>query len=62
MGELDNARRGELLRQGTRMAMEDIAIIPLHNQVNIWAMRRGLQHEARVDEYTRPQDVRPAAR
>ena len=44
-----------------RMAAEDVAVIPLHIQTNIWAMRRTLQHSARVDELTRAQDVRPAA-
>jgi peptide/nickel transport system substrate-binding protein len=60
MVELDNERREELLRQATRVAMSDVAIIPLHIQTNIWAMRRGLQHEARADELTRAQDIRPA--
>ena len=62
MAELDDNRRATLLREATVMAMEDVGIIPLHNQMNIWAMRRGLAHEARVDEYTRAQDLRPAPR
>ncbi len=60
MVELDNPRRETLLREATQMAMDDVGIIPLHIQTNIWAMRRGLQHEARADELTRAQDVRPA--
>jgi peptide/nickel transport system substrate-binding protein len=44
-----------------RIAAEDVAIIPLHIQTNIWAMKRTLTHSARVDELTRAQDVRPAA-
>ena len=58
--ELDDARREALLREATLLAMRDVAMIPTHLQVNIWAMRRGLVHEARTDERTRPQDVRPA--
>jgi peptide/nickel transport system substrate-binding protein len=42
------------------MAAEDVAVIPLHIQTNIWAMRRNLTHLPRVDELTRAQDVRPA--
>ena len=61
LGELDDARREKILQDAQRMAFEDVAIIPLHIQTNIWAMRRGLQHTARNDELTRAQDVRPAS-
>ena len=58
--ELDDARRERLLIDVQRMAAEDVAVIPLHIQTNIWAMRRTLQHAARADELTRAQDIRPA--
>lgn len=58
--ELDEGRRERMLIEIQRMAAEDVAVIPLHIQTNIWAMRRNLQHSARVDELTRAQDVRPA--
>jgi peptide/nickel transport system substrate-binding protein len=61
LGELDDAKREKLLQDAQRLAMEDVAIIPLHIQTNIWAMRRGLAHTPRADELTRAQDVRPAA-
>ncbi|MBK1660473.1 ABC transporter substrate-binding protein [Paracraurococcus ruber] len=61
MRTLDDARREALLQQATRIAFEDVAIIPLHIQKNAWAMRRGLAIDARADELTRAQDVRPAA-
>ena len=61
MVELDDGKRETLLRDAQRLAMEEVAIIPLHTQTNIWAMRRGLAHDARADELTRAQDVRPAA-
>ncbi|MFC7734906.1 ABC transporter substrate-binding protein [Roseomonas sp. GCM10028921] len=57
---LDDAKREALLREATAIAMDDVGIIPIHIQKNIWAMRRGLQHEARADELTRAQDIRPA--
>ncbi len=60
--ELDEKRREELLIRAQRIAAEDVAVIPLHIQTNIWAMKRGLVHSARADELTRAQDVRPAAR
>ncbi|MFZ4411015.1 MAG: ABC transporter substrate-binding protein [Paracraurococcus sp.] len=60
MRELDDAKREALLRQATRMVFEDVGILPLHIQKNTWAMRKGLAHDARADELTRAQDVRPA--
>jgi peptide/nickel transport system substrate-binding protein len=57
---LDDPKREALFQQATRVAMEDIGIIPLHIQKNVWAMRRGLAHVARVDEISRPQDISPA--
>ncbi|MGG5818257.1 ABC transporter substrate-binding protein [Falsiroseomonas sp. HW251] len=59
--ELDDSKRERMLMDIQRMAAEDVAIIPLHIQTNIWAMRRNLSYTPRVDELTRAQDVRPAA-
>ncbi len=58
--ELDDAKREALLREATKMAMDDVAIIPIHIQKNVWAMRPTLVHDSRADELTRAQDVRPA--
>jgi len=58
--ELDAPKREALLRQATRVVVEDAGIISTHLQKNIWAMRRGFAHDARVDERTRAQDVTPA--
>ncbi|WP_203075528.1 ABC transporter substrate-binding protein [Falsiroseomonas ponticola] len=55
--ELDDARREAMLQEATRMLIADVGIISTHLQKNIWAMRRGIAHEARVDERTRAQDV-----
>ncbi|RAI58584.1 ABC transporter substrate-binding protein [Roseicella frigidaeris] len=60
MQELDDAKREALLQQATRLAFEDVGILPLHIQKNSWAMRKGLAHDARADELTRAQDIRPA--
>ena len=58
--ELDASKRETLLRQATRVVVEDAGIISTHLQKNIWAMRRGFAHDSRVDERTRAQDVTPA--
>lgn len=60
LATVDDEKREQLLQEATRLAMEDVAIIPIHIQKNTWAMRRGLRHDARADELTRAMDIRPA--
>jgi peptide/nickel transport system substrate-binding protein len=61
MRELDDAKREQMLQQATRTVIDDVGIIPIHLQKNVWAMRSGFSHETRVDELTRPQDFHPSA-
>ena len=49
---VDDAKRQSLLAEATEMAMESVAIIPTHFQVNTWAAKKGLRYVARTDEYT----------
>jgi peptide/nickel transport system substrate-binding protein len=62
LSELDDAKREALLQDATRITMEDVGIMPIHIQKNVWAMKPNLVHDARADELTRAQDVRPAAK
>jgi peptide/nickel transport system substrate-binding protein len=62
LSELDDARRERLVIDAMRIAMQDVGVIPLHIQTNIWASRRAFEHTARNDELTRAQDLRPAPR
>jgi len=48
------------LQEATGLAFEDVAIIPLHIQKSVWAMRSELTYEPRADEQTRAADIRPA--
>ncbi|WP_426959421.1 ABC transporter substrate-binding protein [Muricoccus radiodurans] len=57
--ELDDGRREAMMQDAARLMARETAIIPLHVQKNVWAVRRGLTHEPRVDERSRAQDVRP---
>jgi peptide/nickel transport system substrate-binding protein len=52
LASVDDAKRQRLLAQATEVAIEDVGIIPLHYQVNTWAMRKGFNYAARTDEYT----------
>lgn len=49
---VDDEKRDLLLAEATEMAIEDVAIIPTHFQVNTWAAKKGLKYVARTDEYT----------
>mgnify|MGYP001179422048 CR=1 FL=1 len=60
LATVDDEKREKLLQDATRVAMEDVGIIPIHIQKNIWAMKRSLRHDARADELTRAMDVHPA--
>jgi len=57
LATVDDAKREALLAKATEMAIEDVAIIPLHYQVNTWGARKGLKYRARTDERTRAMEV-----
>lgn len=52
LAEVDDEKRAGLLAKATELAIEDLAIIPIHYQVNTWASRKGLKYIPRTDEYT----------
>ncbi|MEL7347890.1 MAG: ABC transporter substrate-binding protein [Pseudomonadota bacterium] len=49
---VDDEIRQILLAEATEMAMENVAIIPTHFQVNTWGSRKGISYVPRTDEYT----------
>jgi len=49
---VDDEKRQDLLAQATEKAIENVAIIPTHFQVNTWAAKKGLNYIPRTDEYT----------
>jgi peptide/nickel transport system substrate-binding protein len=49
-----------MIQKAMKLAMDDVAVIELHLQKNIWATRAGLIYEPRVDESTLAMDVREA--
>ena len=61
MTTADDAGREQLTIEANRLAMADVALIPLHLQQNIWAMRAGLAFVPRADEDTRVMELRPVA-
>jgi peptide/nickel transport system substrate-binding protein len=59
MATMNDGARDKLVQQAMRMAMEDVPVIQLHLQKNIWATRKDLTYEARVDEDTQAMGVKP---
>lgn len=54
LATVDDPKREALLAKATEIAMNDLAIIPMHYQVNTWATRKaaGLKYLSRTDERT----------
>src|SRR5438477_6533417 len=50
--QVDDENRSQMLQQATKMAMDDLGIMPIHFQYTIWATRKGVQYVPRTDEYT----------
>ena len=57
LATVDDAKRQDLLATATELAINDVAIIPLHYQVNTWAGRKGIKYKARTDERTRAMEI-----
>jgi peptide/nickel transport system substrate-binding protein len=60
LGTADDAAREKLLQRAQHVAFEDVAIIPLHIQKNIWATRAGLTYVPTVGEDLRLVNVHSA--
>ena len=59
LAAFDDAARERLMQEATRLAMADVAIIPLYFQVNTWATRGPIRFVARADEFTLAMSARP---
>ena len=55
---LDDAKREELLRTATEIAMKDQGVIPIFFLANTWAIKKGLAFAGRSDGYTLAYDVK----
>ena len=60
LATVDDAKRGALLAEGSRTAMEDFGAIPLHFEMTTWAMRKELAYTPRVDQMTQAMLVKRA--
>ena len=60
LGTIDDGKRAALLAEGSRIAMADYAVLPLHFEMTTWAMRKELSYLPRVDQNTQAMMVRRA--
>jgi peptide/nickel transport system substrate-binding protein len=56
---IDDKEREKLLQAATKLAMDDVGVIPLHFQMNVWALKKGFAYPPRTDEYSLAQFVTP---
>lgn len=49
---VDDDEREALLQQASSVLMDAYGIIPIHYEMTTWAVRDGLEYEARADQYT----------
>ena len=59
-GIFDDVKREALLQRATELAINDLGVIPLHFQVNLWATRDGITYLPRTDENTLAWKFKPA--
>ena len=61
MTAIDQEAREKLYLDAIRIGFQrDLAVIPIHHQVNIWAMRKGITYNAQLNEQTRAMEFAPA--
>ncbi len=58
--QVDDENRKVMLQNATKLAMEDLGLMPIHFQFTIWAMKKGIAYTPRTDEYTLAWQFRPA--
>ncbi|HVN34341.1 MAG TPA: ABC transporter substrate-binding protein [Casimicrobiaceae bacterium] len=58
--QVNDENRSVMLQNATKLAMEDLGIMPIHFQFTIWATKKGVAYTPRTDEYTLAFQFRPA--
>lgn len=60
MQTADVAMRQQLLQQASDIAIDDFAILPIHYEVNLWAMKKDIDYKGRWDQETIASDMTSA--
>ncbi len=54
---MDPVKRGEMLARASETAMADFAMLPIHFEHSVWAMKKGIEFTGRADQQTMVQYV-----
>lgn len=57
---VDDKKREALLQEASRIVMSDYGMLPLHFELSVWAMRKGITYVGRADQATLAQFMKPA--
>jgi peptide/nickel transport system substrate-binding protein len=57
--QVDDENRRTMLQNATKLAMEDLGLMPIHFQFTIWATTKKVAYTPRTDEYTLAFQFRP---
>ena len=56
---MDDQARDRLLQSASRRALDQMPVLPIHFESAVWAFRRGLTFEGRMDQTTLAQEISP---
>jgi peptide/nickel transport system substrate-binding protein len=57
---MDDAQRAAMLAKASEVAMADYAMLPIHFEHSVWAMKKGITFQGRADQQTMAQYFTPA--
>jgi peptide/nickel transport system substrate-binding protein len=55
---MDEPKRRQLLQQASDLGIEDFGIVPIHYEVNLWAMKKGIDYAGRWDQETSVPEIK----
>ncbi len=56
---VDPAKRKELLHKAGEMALDKLGFLPLHFESTLWAFKKTVHYDGRMDQYTLAYDIHP---
>ncbi|WP_243546939.1 ABC transporter substrate-binding protein [Pseudodesulfovibrio tunisiensis] len=54
---VDPDKHNQLIIEATEIGINDTGIVPIHYQVNVWGMKKGLEYNGRTDGYTLSREI-----
>jgi len=54
---MDDAKRADLLAKAANTAIDDYALLPVHFELSVWAMKSDIRYQGRADQMTQAQNA-----